>query len=158
MDVCRTVTNVGLYSQCLKIHQKSLIFTKLCPLGMLPNFYQSFEARRLKLGLHGKPKNCVCPLLCHRTMATVSKLGGRNFACSPYSWGFGLLAIEIRPPRPPRPSADLRYFRCQKSIEGGIFRGCVMNPKLLSDLDLGGPGDLRSDLRGHPRPRFYLKV
>ena len=27
-----------------------------------------------------------------------------------------------------------------------------MNQKLLSDLDLGGPGDLRSDLRGHPRP------
>ena len=25
-----------------------------------------------------------------------------------------------------------------------------MNQKLLSDLDLGGPGDLRSDLRGHP--------
>ena len=29
-----------------------------------------------------------------------------------------------------------------------------MNPKLLSDLDLGGPGDLRSDLRGHPRPKL----
>ena len=69
-----------------------------------------------------------------------------------------LLAIETRPPRPPRPSADLRYFRCQKIIQGGIFRGCVTNPKLLSDLDIGGPGDLRSDLRGHPRPRFYLKV
>ena len=62
--------------------------------------------------------------------------------------------------RPPRPSADLRYFRCQKIIEGGIFRGCVMIQKLLSDLDLGGQADLRSDLRGHPRPeieklRFY---
>ena len=55
-------------------------------------------------------------------------------------------------------SEAVSYFRCQKIIEGGIFRGCVMNPKLLSDLDLGGPGDLRSDLRGHPRPRFYLKV
>ena len=27
-----------------------------------------------------------------------------------------------------------------------------MIQKLLSALDLGGPGDLRSDLRGHPRP------
>ena len=25
---------------------------------------------------------------------------------------------------------------------------------MFSDLDLGGPGDLRSDLRGHPRPQF----
>ena len=30
-----------------------------------------------------------------------------------------------------------------------------MNQQLLSDLDLGGPGDLRSDLRGHPRPYLY---
>ena len=69
-----------------------------------------------------------------------------------------LRGLRGRPPRPPRSSADLRYFRCQKIIEGGIFRGFVVNQKLLSDLDLGGPGDLRSDLRGHPRPRFYLKV
>ena len=40
-----------------------------------------------------------------------------------------ILAIETRPPRPPRPSADLCYFWCQKIIEGGIFRGCVMNQK-----------------------------
>ena len=26
--------------------------------------------------------------------------------------------------------------------------------KLFSDLDLGGPDDLISDLRGHPRPQF----
>ena len=35
--------------------------------------------------------------------------------------------------------------------------------KLLRDLDLGGPGDLRSDLRGRPRPkieklRFYTEA
>ena len=59
-----------------------------------------------------------------------------------------------------RPSAHLRYFRCQKIIEGSIFRSCVMNQKLLSELDLGGPGDLRSDLQGYPTSeiekfRFY---
>ena len=48
----------------------------------------------------------------------------------------------------------MRYFRGQKVIEGGIFRGCVMNQKLLSDLDLGGMGDLRSDLRGRPTPKI----
>ena len=30
-------------------------------------------------------KNCVCPLLCVLTTASVLKLGPRNFACSPYS-------------------------------------------------------------------------
>ena len=29
-----------------------------------------------------------------------------------------------------------------------------MTSKLFSDLDLGGPDDLRSDLRGHQRPQF----
>ena len=29
-----------------------------------------------------------------------------------------------------------------------------MTSKLFSDLDLGGPDDLRSELRGHPRPQF----
>ena len=53
-----------------------------------------------------------------------------------------------------RASAELRYFRGQKIIEGGIFCVCFMNKKLLSDLDLGVPGDLRSDLRGpHIRGR-----
>ena len=45
-------------------------------------------------------------------------------------------------------------------IEGSIFRSCLMNQRLLSDINLGGAGDLRSDLRGWPRPeieklRFY---
>ena len=29
-----------------------------------------------------------------------------------------------------------------------------MDQKLLSNLDLGRPGDLRSDLRGRPRPEI----
>ena len=29
-----------------------------------------------------------------------------------------------------------------------------MTSKLFSDLNLGGPDDLRSNLRGHPRPQF----
>ena len=45
-------------------------------------------------------------------------------------------------------------FGVSKSIEGSIFRGQDMTSKLFSNLDLGGPDDLRSDLRGHPRPQF----
>ena len=37
-------------------------------------------------------------------------------------------------------------------MEGDIFRGRGRIQNLLSDLDLGGPDDLRSDLRGHLRP------
>ena len=36
-------------------------------------------------------------------------------------------------------------------MEGGIFRGFSIVSKLLSDLDLGATGDVRSDLRGHMR-------
>ena len=43
-------------------------------------------------------------------------------------------------------------FGVSKNIEGSIFRGQDMTSKLFSDLDLGGPDDLRSDLRGHLRP------
>ena len=45
-------------------------------------------------------------------------------------------------------------FRVSKNIEGSIFRGQDRTLKLFSDLDLRGPDDLRSDLRGHPRPQF----
>ena len=45
-------------------------------------------------------------------------------------------------------------FVVSKNIEGSIFRGQDRTSKLFSDLDLGGPDDLRSDLRGHPRPQF----
>ena len=38
---------------------------------------------------------------------------------------------------------------CPKNIEGSIFRGQDRTSKLCSDLDLGGPDDLRYDLRGH---------
>ena len=53
--------------------------------------------------------------------------------------------------RRPRITVDLG---CQKMMEGSVFRGLDRSQKLLSDLDLGGPGDLRSDLRGHPRPKI----
>ena len=46
----------------------------------------------------------------------------------------------------------MSYLGWQKIIEGGIFRGRDSIQNLLSDLDLGGPDDLRSDLRGHLRP------
>ena len=42
----------------------------------------------------------------------------------------------------------------KKNMEGSIFRGQDRTSKLFSDLDLGGPDDLRSDLRGHPRPQL----
>ena len=84
---------------------------------------------------------------------------------------FNLLALKLRPciadrenvilrglrghpPRSPRSSADMCFLGCQKIIEGSIFWGRDWSQKLLSDLDLGGPGDLRSDLRGHPRPKI----
>ena len=44
------------------------------------------------------------------------------------------------------------YLWCPKIIEGSIFRGRDNIQNLLSDLDLGGPDDLRSDLRGRLRP------
>ena len=50
-------------------------------------------------------------------------------------------------------------IRVSKNIEGSIFRGQHRTSKLFSDLDLGGPDDLRFDLRGHPRPyikKFYF--
>ena len=43
------------------------------------------------------------------------------------------------------------YLGYIKIIEGSIFWSRYWSQKLLSDLDLGGPGDLRSDLWGHPR-------
>ena len=49
---------------------------------------------------------------------------------------------------------DLCFFWCQKIMEGSIFLGCGWSQKLLSDLNLGEPGDLRSDLRGHPRSKI----
>ena len=45
-------------------------------------------------------------------------------------------------------------FGVSKNIEGSIFRGQERTSKLFSDLDLEGPNDLRSDLRGHPRPQL----
>ena len=54
-----------------------------------------------------------------------------------------------RPPRPPRLSAEdmlFYYFGCQKIIEGSIFRVLDRSQNLLSELDLGGPWNLRSDL------------
>ena len=38
-----------------------------------------------------------------------------------------------------------------KFMEEAIFQGYIINPKLLSDLDLEGLSDLRSDLRGQMR-------
>ena len=40
-------------------------------------------------------------------------------------------------------------FGVSKNIEGSIFPDQESTLKLLSDLNLGGPDDLRSDLRGH---------
>ena len=45
-------------------------------------------------------------------------------------------------------------FGVSKNIVGGIFRGRYTTSKLFSDLDLRGPDDLRSGLRGHPRPNI----
>ena len=43
-------------------------------------------------------------------------------------------------------------FGVSKKNIGGIFQGRDIISNLFSDLDLGGPDDLRSDLRGHLRP------
>ena len=42
------------------------------------------------------------------------------------------------------PNLDILKF-----TEGVIFHGSTIKLKLLNDLDLGGPDDLRFDLRGH---------
>jgi len=43
-------------------------------------------------------------------------------------------------------------YGVSKNIESSIFRGQYRTSKLFSDLDLGGPDDLRSDLGSHLRP------
>ena len=48
-------------------------------------------------------------------------------------------------------------FGVSKNIEGGIFQVLDITVKLLSDLNLGGPDNLRSDLRGHLRPLSKIK-
>ena len=68
-------------------------------------------------------QNLVCPWLCNRTTASVSKLVGWNFACSLKWPRVRLLATKTRPPRPPRPLADLCYLGCRKVMEGSVFRG-----------------------------------
>ena len=40
-----------------------------------------------------------------------------------------------------------------KNIEESTFQGQDSTSKLFSDLNLGGPGDLRSGLRGRLRPK-----
>ena len=45
-------------------------------------------------------------------------------------------------------------FEVSENIEGSIFRGQDRTSKLITDLDLGVPNDLRSSLRGHPRPKI----
>ena len=56
------------------------------------------------------------------------------------------------PPWPQRLSADMRYFRCQKIIEGSIFRGLDTSYNLLSDLRSFEAATSIRDLRGQPRP------
>ena len=62
-----------------------------------------------------------------------------------------LLATRGQPPRPPRSKEAMPDLDVLKLMEGVIFPGYIINPNLLSDLDLGGPDDLRSDLRGQMR-------
>ena len=45
-------------------------------------------------------------------------------------------------------------FGVSKNIEGSIFQGQDRTSKLFTNLDLGGPDDLKSDLRGHLRPKL----
>ena len=59
-----------------------------------------------------------------------------------------------RPPRPPRPSANMCKWKCQKIIEGRTFWSQYWSQKLISDLELGGPDDFSYDLRGQPRPKI----
>ena len=49
---------------------------------------------------------------------------------------------------------SLGLFGVSKKHRRKHFRGQDRTSKLFSDLNLGGPDDLRSDLRGHPRPQF----
>ena len=151
---------------------------------MLPMHGHSFKAKRLKLqGRHlceavqGCDLNLTSEAIWGRDLklhhwgwknsykgsrhakgASIGVGDERSERCELWNVWYGKPSKASHPPRPPRLSADMRYFRCQKIIEGSIFRGRDILQNLLSDLDLGGPGDLRSDLRGHPRPRFYLKV
>ena len=62
-------------------------------------FLSSYRSNYACKGKRGKPKNCAClyvALLCKSTTASVSELGGRNFACSPYSWGCWLSKLLSR--------------------------------------------------------------
>ena len=60
-------------------------------------------------------------------------------------------AKKSRPPRPPRSKEAIPNFNMPKFKEGYLFHGFLMNVKLLSDFNSGGPDDLKSDLRGRLR-------
>ena len=62
------------------------------------------------------------------------------------------------PPRPPRLSADMRYFQCQKIIEGIIFRGLDTSNNLLSDLRPRPQSDLRGRWRPWPQIFFNFTI
>ena len=45
------------------------------------------------------------------------------------------IKLKMKPSEPPpRPSADMRYYRCQKIIGGIVFQGLDTTHNLLSDL------------------------
>ena len=65
--------------------------------------------------------------LCHLCTASVSKIGGWNFACSLDLWRHWFEAMWGRPPRPPRPSANLCYYSWIFVIPYHLIRIDVVN-------------------------------
>ena len=51
-----------------------------------------------------------------------------------------------------RPLEAIFYLNHQKIIEGSGFRGYTVKQKMFLDTKLWGPGEVKSDLRGHWRP------
>ena len=93
----------------------------------------------------------VCHRVCPRFTATVFNPGYSFLACDlsrPWRW---FSTYWGQPPWPPRSKEAIPDLDMLKLTEGVIFKGCIINPKLLSDLDLGGPDALRRELRGQMR-------
>ena len=120
----------------------------------------SFKARGWILLHKANLKTLVCISLGDRTMASVSKLGVWNFACSPYTRGRLVishinLASLASPAVYRTEDASFCYFEfwSSKSHIRKHFPRFGLKSKLAQRPRFRGTGDLRSDLRGRPRPK-----
>ena len=122
------------------------IFVLVSPADIFGGHFSSFKAGRLKLWM--QPRLTRRP----RRLIFVSLFEPAHFVPYPLWKTLG----HWRPASVASEAIKLYalFEGVKKLLEGSVFRGRDWSWKLLSDLDFGGPGDLRSDLQGHLRPKF----